>query len=163
MTRDIWQQKTDEELMAASEHLSDYTTAGEAMIRAELQRRHMPEPPITEREVIDDGIKLNRAKGALRGVAIAAAVIVGINLVDAYLIEQSISRGAEKKEMLGWMIELLIVALAGAVGAFVGIKEKKRKIVPDEEVAEEDPKADDNDHEGQSSDEMNNGSSSSKR
>jgi hypothetical protein len=36
MSSNIWQQKSDEELMAAAEHLSEYTRAAEEIIRAEL-------------------------------------------------------------------------------------------------------------------------------
>jgi hypothetical protein len=41
----IWRSKTDEELAEAARTIADYTAAGESTIRAELQRRGMPEPP----------------------------------------------------------------------------------------------------------------------
>ena len=56
MTRDIWQQKSDEELITASEHLSEYTKEAEDMIRAELQRRRMYEPEPTVRTL---GVEAN--------------------------------------------------------------------------------------------------------
>jgi hypothetical protein len=49
ITKDIWQQKSDEELITVSEHLSEYTEEAEEIIRAELQRRRMPEPEPTVR------------------------------------------------------------------------------------------------------------------
>lgn len=44
----IWAGKTDDELLEAAEELSEYTEEGERIIRAELQRRGLPqpEPPI---------------------------------------------------------------------------------------------------------------------
>jgi hypothetical protein len=134
MSRNIWQQKSDEELIAASEHLSDYTREAEEIIRAELQRRQMPEPPPTVREgIVDDGTRLNRVKGALRGLVIAVVVIAVINLVDALLIEESIRRGSRTKEFLSWTTELIIVALAAAVGAFIGAVDKPKQIASDEQ------------------------------
>jgi len=41
----IWRSKTDDEVMAAAGTLSDYTEEGESIIRAELRRRGLPEPP----------------------------------------------------------------------------------------------------------------------
>src|SRR5438874_12491212 len=41
----IWRGKTDDEIAAAAETLSDYTEEGEQIIRAELRRRGLPEPP----------------------------------------------------------------------------------------------------------------------
>ncbi len=122
MLKDIWGQKSDEELIAASEHLSEYTKEAEEIIRAELQRRSgIPGPPATIRKnTIDDRIGMDRVKGALMGVGIVAAIIACINLVDAFLIEDSIGRGSEKKQALSLMIELLIVAFAAALGAFFG-------------------------------------------
>ena len=44
----IWADKTDDELLEAAGELSEYTKEGERIIRAELQRRGLPqpEPPI---------------------------------------------------------------------------------------------------------------------
>ena len=46
----IWAEKTDDELLEAAGELSEYTKEGERIIRAELQRRGLPqpEPPIGE-------------------------------------------------------------------------------------------------------------------
>ena len=40
----IWAAKTDDELLEAAGQLSQYTEEGERIIRAELQRRGLPEP-----------------------------------------------------------------------------------------------------------------------
>src|SRR2546428_12181014 len=46
----IWAAKTDDELLEAGGELSEYTEEGERIIRAELQRRGLPQPdpPIGE-------------------------------------------------------------------------------------------------------------------
>jgi putative signal transducing protein len=40
----IWRDKSDDELLEASESLSDFTEEAERVIRAELRRRGLPEP-----------------------------------------------------------------------------------------------------------------------
>jgi hypothetical protein len=45
----LWASKTDEQLAEASRSISEYTEAGEQVIRAELQRRGMPLPPVVNR------------------------------------------------------------------------------------------------------------------
>jgi hypothetical protein len=42
----VWHDKSDDELLAASERLFDYTEDGERTIREELARRGLPEPPL---------------------------------------------------------------------------------------------------------------------
>lgn len=46
---ELWRQKSDHELEIASRELFDYTKEAEQVIRAEICRRGMPEPPITRR------------------------------------------------------------------------------------------------------------------
>ena len=41
---EIWRAKSDDELLEAGKDLSEYTEEGERIIRAELQRRGLPEP-----------------------------------------------------------------------------------------------------------------------
>lgn len=41
----IWREKSDEDLVEAGERLFEFTAEGERIIRAELQRRGLPEPP----------------------------------------------------------------------------------------------------------------------
>ena len=42
---EIWRAKPDEELIEASQRLSEFTLQGEGIIRAELRRRGLPDPP----------------------------------------------------------------------------------------------------------------------
>jgi hypothetical protein len=42
----IWREKSDEALVEAGEHLSEFTSEGERIIRAELHRRGLPDPPM---------------------------------------------------------------------------------------------------------------------
>jgi hypothetical protein len=46
-----WRRKSDEEVADAARQLSDYTEEGERIIREELRRRGMAEPPPTERPI----------------------------------------------------------------------------------------------------------------
>ncbi len=41
----IWREKSDEDLVEAGERLSEFTLEGERIIRAELRRRGLPDPP----------------------------------------------------------------------------------------------------------------------
>ena len=41
----IWREKSDEDLVEAGERLSEFTSEGERIIRAELRRRGLPDPP----------------------------------------------------------------------------------------------------------------------
>jgi hypothetical protein len=42
---EIWQQKSDRELEFAARVISDYTEEAQEVIRAEIQRRGLTEPP----------------------------------------------------------------------------------------------------------------------
>jgi hypothetical protein len=42
---EIWREKSDEDLVEAGERLSEFTADGERIIRAELRRRGLPQPP----------------------------------------------------------------------------------------------------------------------
>ena len=46
----IWRRKTDEEVAATGAVLAEYSEHGEAVIRAEMRRRGIPEPPPSARE-----------------------------------------------------------------------------------------------------------------
>src|SRR5689334_6710201 len=41
----IWREKSDEDLVEAGERLFEFTVEGEQIIRAELRRRGLPDPP----------------------------------------------------------------------------------------------------------------------
>jgi hypothetical protein len=56
--QDVWKQKSDDELIAASEDFSVYTEEAEEIIRAELRRRRdMPEPEPTVRPIENEPSK----------------------------------------------------------------------------------------------------------
>jgi hypothetical protein len=42
----IWREKSDEDLVEAGGHLFEFTSEGERIIRAELHRRGLPDPPM---------------------------------------------------------------------------------------------------------------------
>jgi hypothetical protein len=42
---DVWREKPDEDLIEAGRRLSEFTPQGEQIIRAELRRRGLPDPP----------------------------------------------------------------------------------------------------------------------
>lgn len=44
---EIWQQKSQKELEVAATELTDYTEEAQQIIRAEMRRRGMPEPPLS--------------------------------------------------------------------------------------------------------------------
>src|SRR2546423_1668716 len=92
MTRDIWRQKSDEELITASEHLSEYTEDAEEIIRAELRRRHMPEPEPTARI-----LEAEQSKQPVNGKIIIGIIIliIGIALIviSPSLISRHVSGG----------------------------------------------------------------------
>ena len=49
-SEEIWRRKTDEEVAAAGAVLAEYSEHGEAVIRAEMRRRGIPEPPPSARK-----------------------------------------------------------------------------------------------------------------
>jgi len=55
----VWHAKTDEELSEASTHLWDYTEEGQRVIREELRRRALPEPPPDESLVFEVPCRCN--------------------------------------------------------------------------------------------------------
>lgn len=77
MIKDVWQQKSDEEVITASEHLSQYTKETEEIIRTELRRRRMPEPEPTARTVGDEQSKQPRSFGLILIVVLMAVGIIG--------------------------------------------------------------------------------------
>ena len=92
----FWRRKTDEEVADAARQLSDYTEEGERIIRGELRRRGIAEPPPTARPIdewsspaengyVDDTqlvvvgtfpnkIEAELARGALQAADIASVV-----------------------------------------------------------------------------------------
>lgn len=88
-----WRDQTDDQVARAATQLSDYTEEGERIIRAELRRRGLAEPPQTERPTEESGSPVvNRYRDAYRlgaalvglgntikvvGVALAAIIVLG--------------------------------------------------------------------------------------
>jgi hypothetical protein len=132
MSENIWQQRSDEELIHASANLFEYTRVGEDLIRAELRRRSLPEPPVTKRsDTIGDGAEISHFKGMLWGVSIGAAVVAIVSLIDAFRIEESIRRGREKQPMLSFGTQLFIVAFVALIGALIGARARSKKLERD--------------------------------
>lgn len=50
-----WRDQTDDQVAKAATQLGDYTEEGERIIRAELRRRGLTEPPPTERSIEESG------------------------------------------------------------------------------------------------------------
>jgi hypothetical protein len=102
-TKSIWQQKGDEELIVASEHLSDYTKEAEAIIRAELKRRRMPEPEPTVRDetVRDETAKLTYLdKLKSRSLSTGVALLVCGALLLFLSSNGTFERGKKDESML---------------------------------------------------------------
>jgi hypothetical protein len=77
-----WRGKRDEELAEAASQLSDYTEEGERIIRAELRRRGMAEPPPTARSLGDGSSPVDESQ----------LVVVGMfpNPIDAELARSAL-------------------------------------------------------------------------
>ena len=76
-TKEIWEQKSDEELIIASENLSDFTEEAEEIIRAELRKRLISEPEPTVRIVSEEQSK-QPINLAARGIII---LVIGVALI----------------------------------------------------------------------------------
>ena len=50
-SEEVWRSKQDSDVLAAADRLADYTEEGDRLIRAELKRRGLPEPPPTGGQV----------------------------------------------------------------------------------------------------------------
>ena len=71
----IWRSKTKEQLSEAGDHLADYTEEGERIIRAELKRMGLPEPPPTLRPVEAQATAVTRR---YRDAYRVASVLIGL-------------------------------------------------------------------------------------
>jgi hypothetical protein len=85
ITQDVWKQKSDEELLAASEDFSVYTEEAEEIIRAEMRRRRdMPEPAPIVRTVGDEqsGQPISSSTNNRIVMAIGmVSVVIGVALI----------------------------------------------------------------------------------
>ena len=82
---DVWRQKSDEQVVAAGGYLADYTEEARQVIRDEMQRRHLPEPPVIQpsdqgqKEYGETPSRPHRYKrnGALLGIAAGVLFAIG--------------------------------------------------------------------------------------
>ena len=93
-----WRGKTDDEIAEAARQLSDYTDEAERLIRSELQRRGMTEPPPTPRVGESTSPFVNRYRDAYRvGSALvglgSSLKIIGLVLAAAILLASFNLRG----------------------------------------------------------------------
>jgi YD repeat-containing protein len=86
-TEKIWRSKTDEQLVEASSGVAQFTEEGERVVRAELRRRGLPEPPVAERVVDAEGTQeqdLRRA-GKIAGWLLLPAIAIVLAPLKAIL------------------------------------------------------------------------------
>jgi hypothetical protein len=115
-TKSIWQQAGDEELIVASEHLSDYTKEAEEIIRAELRQRQMPEPEPTVRdETVRDGLISDKLKS--RSLASGVCIII-LGAVFLFLSSNRsfFEQGKKDLEMLFGVIFVVVGCVFLSVG-----------------------------------------------
>lgn len=114
----IWREKSDEELIEAGERLFEFTAEGERIIRAELSRRGLPDPPapVDYCWKCGRGIYADGSADACEncGEPFAETVRVRLEEADEPLITQVVYRSRFAHE-----IELVIAQLeqAGIVAA----------------------------------------------
>ena len=119
-TKSIWQQKGDEELIVASEHLSEYTKEAEEIIRAELKRRRMPEPEPTVRDetVRDEKAKLNYTdKIKLMSIPSSVFFFVG-GVIQIIGLSDSYNQKERDKSILIAVVCLSVGGVLLAVGLY---------------------------------------------
>lgn len=87
-TEKIWQTKSDEQLTRASNELADYTHEAERVIRAELKRRGLPEPPPAHRPV-----EMKRSAEPAAGLDIELPEGGVLHFADAQSMREPILRG----------------------------------------------------------------------
>jgi hypothetical protein len=91
-----WRVMPDDRVADAAKHLSDYTEEGERIIRAELRRRGMADPPTTERPIEESSSPVvNRYRDAYRvgatlvgfgnAIKMAGAILGGIIVIGSLI------------------------------------------------------------------------------
>ncbi|MDB9468258.1 hypothetical protein [Dolichospermum circinale] len=73
---EIWRQKSDHRLEVAAKELSNYTEEAEQVIRAEICRRGMPEPPITRRREATFRLTSKEDQLGFFGSLVGAAILL---------------------------------------------------------------------------------------
>jgi hypothetical protein len=119
----IWREKSDEDLVEAGERLSEFTSEGERIIRAELRRRGLPDPPapVDYCWKCGRGIYAGRSADACEncGEPLVEAVRVRLAETDEPLITEVVyrSRFAHEIELVTAQLEEAgIVAARGGSG-----------------------------------------------
>lgn len=119
----MWSGKTDDQIADAARQLSDYTVDGERIIRAELRRRGMPDPPPTQRPIDESNSPVvSRYRDAYRVGAALVGLGNAIKVVGAILAGiiflGSLSYG---KDLLGGGAVVAVIVLAAIVGVLFWI------------------------------------------
>jgi hypothetical protein len=102
----LWRAKADDELLAAARRLAEYTEEGSGMIRAELRRRGLDEPPSIIRHA-DAGGK--------------AQMSISDRYTDAYVVANAIITTGTIVKVVGVVLAavtvLVVLVLTSSVGA----------------------------------------------
>jgi hypothetical protein len=122
----IWREKSDEYLVEAGERLFEFTAEGERIIRAELRRRGLPDPPAPVDYCVrcGHGIYAGRSADACEncGEPLAEAVRVRLTETNEPLIPEVVyrSRFAHEIELVTAQLEdagIVVARGASGVGA----------------------------------------------
>jgi len=124
----IWREKSDEDLVEAGGRLSEFTSEGERIIRAELRRRGLPDPPapVDYCWKCGRGIYVDGPEDACEncGAPLADGVRVRPEETDEPLITEVVyrSRFAHEVELVTAQLEEAGIVVAPGVGADVRLR-----------------------------------------
>ena len=124
----IWREKSDEDVVEAGEHLSEFTAEGERIIRAELRRRGLPDPPppVDYCGKCGRGIYAGGPEDACQqcGEPFPEAVRVRLAETDEPLITEVVyrSRFAHEVELVTAQLEEAGIVVASDAGAVVRLR-----------------------------------------
>jgi hypothetical protein len=119
----IWRDKSDEDLVEAGERLFEFTSDGERIIRAELRRRGLPDPPtpVDYCGKCGRGIYADGPQDACEncGEPLAQAVRLRLGARDEPLITEVVyrSRFAHEVELVTTQLEDAGIVVGPGVGA----------------------------------------------
>jgi hypothetical protein len=121
----IWRDKSDEDLVEAGERLFEFTSDGERIIRAELRRRGLPDPPtpVDYCGKCGRGIYADGPDDACEncGEPLAQAVLAKLAETDEQLTAEVVyrSRFAHEVELVAAQLEEAGIVVAAGAGADV--------------------------------------------
>lgn len=124
----IWREKSDDELIEAGERLSEFTADGERIVRAELRRRGLPDPPppVDYCGKCGRGIYAGGPEDACHdcGEPFPEAVRVRLAKADEPLITEVVyrSRFAHEVELVAAQLEGAGIAVASDAAADVRLR-----------------------------------------